>query len=82
LPAKHGQEFFSAVDDESRLIPAVEFRRIKLSFDDHTVLDDVSFKVGRGELLVILGSSEVFKQPQYSPIPVEVQVAVLWSVQN
>jgi F-type H+-transporting ATPase subunit alpha len=25
---------------------------------------------------------EVFKQPQYSPIPVEVQVAVLWSVQN
>jgi len=25
---------------------------------------------------------EVFKQPQYSPIPVEVQVAVLWAVQN
>jgi F-type H+-transporting ATPase subunit alpha len=25
---------------------------------------------------------EIFKQPQYSPIPVEVQVAVLWSVQN
>ena len=25
---------------------------------------------------------EVFKQPQYSPIPVEVQVAMLWSVQN
>ena len=25
---------------------------------------------------------EVFKQPQYSPIPVEVQVAVLWVVQN
>jgi F-type H+-transporting ATPase subunit alpha len=25
---------------------------------------------------------EVFKQPQYSPIPVEVQVAVIWSVQN
>jgi phospholipid/cholesterol/gamma-HCH transport system ATP-binding protein len=48
---------FSAVDDESRLIPAVEFRHIKLSFDDHTVLDDVSFKVWRGELLVILGSS-------------------------
>src|SRR5690348_8113552 len=25
---------------------------------------------------------EVFKQPQYSPIPVEVQAAVLWTVQN
>ncbi len=25
---------------------------------------------------------EIFKQPQYKPIPVEVQVAVLWAVQN
>jgi F-type H+/Na+-transporting ATPase subunit alpha len=25
---------------------------------------------------------EVFKQPQYNPIPVEMQVAVLWTVQN
>jgi len=25
---------------------------------------------------------EVFKQPQYNPIPVEVQVVILWSVQN
>ena len=25
---------------------------------------------------------EIFKQPQYSPIPVEVQVAVIWTVQN
>src|SRR5277367_6897983 len=25
---------------------------------------------------------EVFKQPQYSPIPVETQVAVIWAVQN
>lgn len=25
---------------------------------------------------------EVFKQPQYQPIPVEIQVAVLWTVQN
>ena len=25
---------------------------------------------------------EVFKQPQYNPIPVEVQVAVLWAVKN
>ncbi|HKX33621.1 MAG TPA: F0F1 ATP synthase subunit alpha [Blastocatellia bacterium] len=25
---------------------------------------------------------EVFKQPQYSPVPVEIQVAVLWAVQH
>src|SRR5215468_577850 len=25
---------------------------------------------------------EIFKQPRYSPVPVEVQVAVLWAVQN
>jgi F-type H+-transporting ATPase subunit alpha len=25
---------------------------------------------------------EIFKQPQYNPVPVEVQVAVLWSAQN
>jgi F-type H+-transporting ATPase subunit alpha len=25
---------------------------------------------------------EIFKQPQYHPIPVEVQVAVLWAVQH
>jgi F-type H+-transporting ATPase subunit alpha len=25
---------------------------------------------------------EIFKQPQYNPIPVELQVAVLWAVQN
>jgi F-type H+-transporting ATPase subunit alpha len=25
---------------------------------------------------------EIFKQPQYNPVPVEVQVAVIWSVQN
>ncbi len=25
---------------------------------------------------------EVFKQPAYSPIPVEIQVGIMWSVQN
>ena len=34
-------------------------------------------KIERGKRIV-----EVFKQPQYSPIPVEVQAAVLWSAQN
>jgi len=34
-------------------------------------------KIERGKRVV-----EVFKQPQYDPVPVEVQVAVLWAVQN
>jgi F-type H+-transporting ATPase subunit alpha len=34
-------------------------------------------QIDRGKRIV-----ELFKQPQYSPIPVEVQVAILWSVQN
>ena len=34
-------------------------------------------KIDRGKRIV-----EIFKQPQYSPIPVELQVAVLWAVQN
>ena len=34
-------------------------------------------KIDRGKRIV-----EIFKQPQYSPIPVEVQVAVIWAVQN
>ena len=25
---------------------------------------------------------EIFKQPQFSPVPVETQIAVIWSVQN
>jgi F-type H+/Na+-transporting ATPase subunit alpha len=34
-------------------------------------------QIERGKRIV-----EVFKQPQYNPVPVEVQVAVLWTVQN
>src|SRR5262249_2513805 len=34
-------------------------------------------QINRGKRIV-----EVFKQPQYNPVPVEVQVAVLWAVQN
>jgi F-type H+-transporting ATPase subunit alpha len=34
-------------------------------------------QIERGKRIV-----EVFKQPQYNPIPVEVQVAVLWTAQN
>src|SRR5579863_1426448 len=34
-------------------------------------------QIGRGKRII-----EIFKQPQYSPIPVEIQVAILWIVQN
>jgi len=34
-------------------------------------------KIDRGKRIV-----EIFKQPQYSPVPVETQVAVIWTVQN
>jgi F-type H+-transporting ATPase subunit alpha len=34
-------------------------------------------QIDRGRRIV-----EIFKQPQYSPVPVEVQVAVMWLVQN
>ena len=48
---------FSTVDDLSRQTPAIEFRHVKLQFDEQIVLDDISFKVGWGELLIVLSSS-------------------------
>jgi F-type H+/Na+-transporting ATPase subunit alpha len=34
-------------------------------------------QIGRGKRII-----EIFKQAQYSPVPVEIQVAVLWVIQN
>src|SRR5262249_49725813 len=34
-------------------------------------------KIDRGKRII-----ELFNQPQYNPLPVEVQIAVLWTVQN
>ena len=34
-------------------------------------------KIDRGKRIV-----ELFKQPQYNPVAVEIQVAVIWAVQN
>jgi len=34
-------------------------------------------QIDRGKRII-----EIFKQPQYSPIPVEIQVVVIWAVQN
>src|SRR5919205_3059399 len=48
---------FHEVDDRERVIPAIEFQNVTLSFDDRVVLDDLSFKVQKGETKIILGGS-------------------------
>ena len=34
---------FAEVDDLDRVIPAIEFRNVRLSFDERTVLNGLSF---------------------------------------
>jgi phospholipid/cholesterol/gamma-HCH transport system ATP-binding protein len=48
---------FHEVDDLERAIPAIEFRNVVLAFDDRVILDDLSFKVMKGETRIILGGS-------------------------
>ncbi|MEO6334264.1 MAG: ATP-binding cassette domain-containing protein [Pyrinomonadaceae bacterium] len=45
------------VDEPERILSAIEFRDVHLSFDDKKVLDGVSFTVRRGETKLILGRS-------------------------
>lgn len=47
----------AAVDEPHRIVPAIEFRDVHLSFDDNKILDGVSFTVRRGETKVVLGRS-------------------------
>ena len=44
-------------EDVGRIVPAIEFRDVRLSFDDQTVLDGISFTVRRGETKIVLGGS-------------------------
>lgn len=37
--------------------PAIEFRHVSLGFDGHIVLNDVSFKLAPGQLIIITGGS-------------------------
>jgi phospholipid/cholesterol/gamma-HCH transport system ATP-binding protein len=37
--------------------PAIEFRKVFLSFDDHVVLNDISFTLARGEMILLTGVS-------------------------
>ena len=48
---------FAEVDNQQRVVPAIEFRDVVLAFDDKVVLDKLSFKVNRGETRIILGGS-------------------------
>src|SRR4029079_7411124 len=48
---------FHEVDDRERAIPAIEFRNVVLAFDDRVILNNLSFKVMKGETKIILGGS-------------------------
>jgi phospholipid/cholesterol/gamma-HCH transport system ATP-binding protein len=52
----HGSTF-AEVDNQKRIIPAIEFRDVVLAFDDRVILNKLSFKVMRGETRIILGGS-------------------------
>jgi F-type H+/Na+-transporting ATPase subunit alpha len=55
-----------------------QFRELAAFAQFGSELDaDTQAKIDRGKRIV-----ELFKQPQYSPEPVDVQVAVIWAVQN
>lgn len=45
------------IDEPHRVTPAIEFRDVRLAFDEKTILDGISFTVRRGETKVILGRS-------------------------
>jgi phospholipid/cholesterol/gamma-HCH transport system ATP-binding protein len=48
---------FAEVDNQQRVIAAIEFRDVVLAFDDRVILNKLSFKVNRGETRIILGGS-------------------------
>ena len=48
---------FAEVDDRDRVTPAIEFQDVTLAFDEKVILDNLSFKVNKGETKVILGGS-------------------------
>jgi phospholipid/cholesterol/gamma-HCH transport system ATP-binding protein len=48
---------FREVDDSERAIPAIEFRNVTMIFDGRNILNNLSFKVMKGETKIILGGS-------------------------
>lgn len=51
------QSLEDATNEPDRIIPAIEFRDVHLSFDDNKILNGVSFTVYRGETKIVLGRS-------------------------
>src|SRR5437868_8192523 len=43
--------------DVNAQTPAIEFRNVFLSFDDHLVLNNISFSLDRGEMILLTGGS-------------------------
>jgi len=48
---------FAEVDDLKRVVPAIEFQDVHLAFDEHKILNGLTFKVLKGETKIILGGS-------------------------
>jgi phospholipid/cholesterol/gamma-HCH transport system ATP-binding protein len=48
---------FHEVDDRERITPAIEFQNVTLAFDEQVILNDLSFRVQKGETKIILGGS-------------------------
>jgi phospholipid/cholesterol/gamma-HCH transport system ATP-binding protein len=38
-------------------LPAIEFRNVSLNFDGQSVLEDISFKLAQGEMIMVIGES-------------------------
>ena len=51
------QSLEDAMNEPDRVIPAIEFRDVHLSFDDKKILNGISFRVYRGETKIVLGRS-------------------------
>ena len=57
VSAQAADSTFREIDDTERAIPAIEFRNVTIEFDDRKVLNNLSFKVMKGETKIILGGS-------------------------
>jgi phospholipid/cholesterol/gamma-HCH transport system ATP-binding protein len=57
ISSSAAESTFREIDDSDRAIPAIEFRNVTMVFDNRMVLNDLSFKVMKGETKIILGGS-------------------------
>jgi len=57
ISSSAAESTFREIDDSDRAIPAIEFRNVTMIFDNRMVLNDLSFKVMKGETKIILGGS-------------------------